>query len=299
MRVSTILLCASLTLFLGAACSDDGDTMVDAGITSDGSSTKTSALQAVVNSFTVPKTATEFTSDTDKNGTKENALGNIIAGFTPLLAGFDIQTTVGKYFTDGDIVLLLDVLAKDLTADPAMTLRVTEGTDPDKDPKNNFSGTAKLAVSGSPADLSGTIVAGELKAGPGTVSVPLPVGLTAVTVSMKATEITATVSSTGMTTGVITGAVSQTELNAKLLPALAKALDVAWKDPTSDAATKSLIKTFDVNSDASITASDLKSSPIFSAVLKMDVDLDGDKTPDAFSLGMGFTAVPCQIQTTK
>ena len=324
MRTLSALL-ATLLVALLAGCSDDstvktdgpkksdGPGKTDIGIT-DGPTTDKpkgditvvpAALQAVVNKITIPKTASEYAYDYDGTG-KKNALGGINAVLIGLkLQGFDFQTSIDQMVTGGDLLMLLDVQAKAIDNDPAMKVQAFLGDDLDSpaNPADNFSGSEELAVViGSPKDLilDGKIVANKLTAGPGTLIMPLPMGSTPVTVSLVLAHIEATLSSTpatAMTAGVLYGAVPWTDVDGKLIPAMATETDATYKSTSTPADVKAILKTaFDADGNGTITADELRNSLLLQAILKADVDTNKDGTADAMSFGVGFTAVGCKIK---
>jgi len=165
-----------------------------------------SQLQVVLNKFLMPKSATEYAYNYDGTGAK-NQLGAIASVMNNMqLQGFDFQTNVDTRVNGGTFLMLLDVLAKALTEDPAMKAQALLGQDLDspENPADNFSGTEPLGVkAGSPRYmiLDGKITAGKLLAGPGTLIAPVPAGATPETVTLHETRIEAEVSAAGMTNG--------------------------------------------------------------------------------------------------
>lgn len=302
--ITTITLAAALAL---AACSDSGNPADPdgGGGKQDGKVTKQdkgtsapSALKVVINHITLPKSDKDYAADVDGNGKSENQLARILVAFKTFNPTYDTQADVNSSLTEGKVLMLLDLLAKSLGSDPAAKVRFYMGSDPDKNPKNNFSGAAKLAVSAtSPTNLvlNGKLVGGKLTAGPGNMQLPLPMGTTPVIVGIRKARITATVSNSGMSKGVVTGAIPWADVEGKMLPSLAKTIDGVWKKPDTKPETKKLLKTLDTDGNGTISAKDLKDSGIIGLLLAADVDLDGDKKPDALSLGVGFTAVKCSF----
>ncbi len=303
MRTFKLFLCTCVMLSLSAACSDDdtpaGKLDGGGGATDQGGGGTPSALQAVVNKLLLPKSESDHASDVDGDGKKDNQVGKLMAAFKTLNPGYDAQADFNKFMADGKLLMLFDLEAKSIANDADARLRFYLGADADKDPKNNFSGSAKLKIDASgPKDLQikAKIVNRKLTAGPGELKIPVPIGNTPTLVTMKSTTLTATLATTGMASGRISGAIPQADVDNKLVPALAGALDKTWKDPKTQASTKNLLKGLDQDNDGKISAKDLKNNGLVGMLFSADVDLNNDKKKDALSMGVGFAAVPCKIQ---
>ena len=252
----------------------------------------------MVNKLILPKKIGDYAVDLDGNGTKDNQLGNILAGISGFIpAANSPQTMLDSQIKQGALLLLFDVLAKSIVNAASMTLKMYLGADLDSDATDNFTGTEEFGISSSsPTNLSmpGKIVAGALTAGPGTMTIPIPLGTTPVNVSLKLAQAKGTLTSSTLTSGQINGAIPWTEVETILLPAFASLLDDQYK--TGDATIKGIMAMFDTNKDGTITATELKTNLIIGIFLKADVDTDGDKKVDAMSAGLGFTGVSCKIK---
>jgi len=269
--------------------------------------TVASAMQAVVNKMTMPKSESEYAYDYEGKGTKKNALGKIngVLIALPGMQGFDFQSNIDGMLDQGDFLLMFDVQAKSITDDPAMKLQALQGMDLDSPPNanDNFSGSEELGVlPGSPQDLilDGKITASKIAVGPGSLVIPIPAGTTPTSVSVKQTRIEATLGSTpvsAMTSGVINGVIPWTEVDQKLIPQIADGVDATYKASTTPQATKDMLKvSFDANQDGTITAQEIRDNLLLKLVLAPDVDTNNDGTADAMSIGLGFTAVACTIK---
>ena len=272
----------------------------DQTVTPDLPPASSSAAQTVINKLLLPKSGGDYATDIDGNGTKDNQLGHIMGALALIGGGsFDPQKDLDLQVTQGNILLLFDVKAKSIKDDPAMQLQFYLGADLDSDPTDNFNGSEEFGInSTSPTNLilPGTIASSKL-AVKGSLLVPIPIGTTPTTVTLKNASVTSTLSSTGMSTGVISGAIPFADVNAKLLPALATQLDAAWKSAT-DPTLKGLLGGLDSDKDGTIEGTDLTGNLLIGIFIKADVDTDGDKTIDAMSVGMGFTGVNCKIKGT-
>jgi hypothetical protein len=319
MRAIRSLLALSLVFGLSAfGCSDDtGQTQLDQQVGGDISQVQDGGtpdgplgdqmvkadagppalLTVVINKLTMPADATEYTADLDGDGTKENKFGGINAALVG--AGFGLQSDLDSQINDGIIILLFEIFAKALTADPAMSLQFHQGYDTDNDAKDNFSGseTFGLAVT-SPSNLilNGAITGGKMDVGPGNLTIPIPMGATSLMVDLKKGLVTGDVSATGMTAGQINGAIPDTDVDTKIIPAMATLVDLYYKSSQTPPATVLILKAlFDGNADGKITADEIRNNALLKPLLAPDVDTDKDGTKDALSIGFGFTAVTCSI----
>jgi hypothetical protein len=291
----------------GAAC---GDGSAEAVIHPDAAKPDhmilPSALQAVMNSMTLPASGTDYACDFDGTGTK-NQLGAIMGLVTGLnLQGFDFQSTIDSLIRGGSFLMLLDVQAKAITDDPSMQVAAFLGEDRDipPDPNDNFSGNEELAVrSDSPPDLilPGKIAASNMAVGPGTFVIPVPIAIGSGpgTVSIVKAHLEAKLSAdprTAMTGGRLCGAIPWTEVDATIIPGLAYGLDTLAKSPGTPQSTRDqLLNLLDTDKDGTISAQEIRDNGLLKMVIKPDVDTNNDKTPDAMSIGMAFTAVGCKI----
>ena len=244
--MKTFKLCLSicLTLCLAVACSDDstGGQLDGGGGTVDkGTGSSPSALQTVVNKLMLPKSDQDYATDLDGDGKKENQVGKLMAAFKTINPEYDAQADFNKFVADGKLLMLFDLKAKGINNDNDAKLKFYQGVDGDKDPKNNFSGSASLKIDPKGPqnlELKAKIASHKLTAGPGEMKIPIPIGTTPTLVTLKNTKVTATLATTGMASGVISGAIPQGDVDGKLVPALAKVLDDLWKAKDTKPATK-------------------------------------------------------------
>jgi hypothetical protein len=258
----------------------------------------TSQLQVVVSGLVLPQSASEYAEDIDGDGTQDNQIARLLTAFKPMLGTFDPAVTTNSYLEEGSVLWLMDVVGHDLSDDTDVDVYFYAGADPDADLGNNCDGSPTLAVAAGTSQsqiLPGRIVGGDLEVGPGTVVVPLPIGSTGTPAEVTEVRVSGTVSATGIVDGQLTGAIRWTEIETKLLPALASAMDARYQDANTAQETLDMLENFDTDGNGAISAEDLVSSPTLSLAFAPDVDLDGDGDPDAFSVGIGFVAVPCTI----
>jgi|GEM_PF-1941210 hypothetical protein len=260
-------------------------------------STQPSAMETVVSEVMLPTNANDYATDLDGTG-KKNKLGEIISALT--IANMDMQAEINTALNTGQFLLLLEVLAPGIINEMNVDIQGYLGEDLDGDATDNFDGLEQFGISAStPAGLklTGAINSSHLFA-EGTLLVPLPLtaGPPAI-LTLKKAIIESDLSGTGMTNGIIAGAIPIAEVNSVLLPQLGQMLTDMLDNPNIDATMKAIVQNlFDTNKDGVITAAEIQGNFLLSQLLKPDVDTDGDGTPDALSVGIGFKAVLCTIK---
>ncbi len=174
---------------------------------------------------------------------------------------------------------------------------VCTGADGDLPPNaaNNFSGSGAFdveAASVGAVPLSGTIAAGDLTAGPGSISLLFTAGSGApVTLHLVGGRVRATVSESLMVDGIVGGGIPEAEVSALLIPAIHQAIaEVVGQDCTGDScdsgsAGEFLINAYDANNDWSISVAEIE------GLFASDLDLLDDGINESLSFGIGFTAV--------
>lgn len=320
MKRASCMLTTGLVVILIMGCGDDGaDTPADARIpdasvssdvktgadvttgadvaTGDGvvapDSGASAVLTTVMNTITMPKNDKQFAMDLDGNGSADNRLGGIL-GATGMF--FDPQSDLDKRINEGELLMLLELFAASPVDAPQAELRLYRGEDVDGDLGDNFAGQEEFALhADSPTDLAlqGAIAGAKLQVGPGEMVIPLPFGETLVMLTLKLSQIHADLSPgvQAMTNGQINGATPMSEIDSKLLPAIAATMTQKLNEPNPPL----LVTMMDANGDKTITAQELKSNILVSFLMAPDVDTDGDGKPDSMSMGMGFSAVTCTI----
>lgn len=301
MRALKYLLVVSLAAGL-VACSDDGAVsdstpLVDAPVTNPDGGTDgpvvypdgplppdagpAAALQVVIDKLTLPKSNTDYAKDLDGNGTKDNQLGGILGVMNTL--GIDMQTDLDNQINSGALSLLFEVFADSIADATDAKLQFHLGAPL---PTANEYGIATA----SPPNLvlDGAIVGGHYDGGPGTFTIPVPLGTT-VMLNLEKAYVSADVTSGGMTNGLINGAIPSNDVDQTLIPAIAQLM-------TDGMSQMPLLATFDANKDGTISADELRNNALLKLALAPDVDTDGDQKADALSVGMAFTAKACTIK---
>lgn len=249
-----------------------------------------SALQAVMNKLLMPKSGGDY-AWTFGGTVPKNKLGGIIGAVLLAAPTVDLQAQIDSQINDGSLILLFDLLADSLQNASPMNIVMTQGTDLDGNAADNFSGSEEFSVAATGPGIikvAGTITNGRLSAD-GDVTMAIPIGTTPAVLTLKSGHVEADVSPSGMVNGQVNGAIPMDQVNNTLIPSIAQLMN----DPTLDPTVKAL---FDADKDGTITALELQNNILIAFLLTPDVDTDGQNGPDALSIGLGFTAVPCKIQ---
>lgn len=322
MRLAKLLptLLLASTLPLAAACGGDdssGDGSVDPGGTNH---------TYVVSKINVPANGAEANmygldidgKPNDANNGIDNQLGMVLGNIGALAPTLDVQGSIDEQVDTGGIILLTNLLAKDLASASGVGMTVYLGENPsppacadgnDTACRKHLTGTAMFSIgANSPDDatLAGKIVAGKFTGGPGTVTlqIALSAGMPIDLPLQKAKAELTGISATGITGGKIGGAISKMDLETKVYPAIAATIRTTFerdcKTPaqggtpanncmcTGTGAT--LQSTFDKTPEDCVI-SDTEVVGFVAGLVSADIDLDGDGVADAVSLGVGIAAV--------
>jgi hypothetical protein len=275
----------------------------------------------VVSSITVPATAAQATKDygldIDGDGKADNQLGQVLA--TLKTQNIDVQSSVTTAVDDGTIVLLAEFQAKDFTSTSAAGMAIYLGDKNMITPKpcdtatppvcrKHLTGAGAFVVSaGSPKDalVSGPIVGGTFKGGPGKVSlqIALTQGQPALQLDLLGARASASgISADGITKGILAGAISKADLDGKVIPAIKDQLNSLITTtctaqpktppgcgcPANSTGAKVLTLFEAAPNDCVISKEEITSNSIIKSLLSADVNVDG---VEALSLGIGFSAV--------
>ena len=312
------LLLASL-LPLAAACGgDDGG---DGGIDPSGTN-----HTYVVSNVDVPSNGSEATAlgldidekDNDSNMGIDNQLGMVLGNIAAIAPSFNVQGSIDEQVDTGGIILLTNILAKELVNSSGVGMSVYLGANPnpaacadanDTVCRKHLAGGASFEIDASSPDdasLSGKIVAGKFTGGPGTVTLQIalsegmPIDLPLQMAKAELTGITAT----GIGGGKIGGAILKTDLETKVYPAIAATIRSSFTEdcpgsnpngnPPCDCMAGStgttLQSTFD-KTPKDCMISDSEVVGFIGGLVSADIDTDADGMADAVSLGVGVKAV--------
>ncbi len=324
------IMCSALGL---AACGgggddDDGSSNTDGGngTSPDGGGGNGTGVDPagenhtyVLSDIIVPATpgeASMYSFDLDETGSpSDNALGKLLANAADLL-DLNIQAVVREQIARGTVILLANLKATDLTNATRAGLYVYLGenaspapceSEADTECGKHLQGGATFDISADSPDnalIVGDDVQGRFNGGPGTVSfeISLLEGQPPLTFDLIAARAEVSVGEEDLTNGKLGGAITTTDVDGKIIPALATILNGivaeaactgAPPDCCEAGTTPAQILTFaDADHDCQVSAADLLANPILDTFLAADVDLLADVPgKDAISLGVGFSAV--------
>lgn len=319
--VKRVSVCLVGALSLGlVACGGGGDD--DGGDTIDPNGTDHTFVAASLN---LPENAAEammlgLDIDNKPNDGVDNQLGMVLGSIGALAPDLDLQTAVDEQIDQGDIILLANVKATDLANASGAGFFVFLGDNPnpaacmdanDMVCRRHLAGGASFSISASsPMDaaIAGRIVNGKFTGGPGNVNLQIALagGLPIDLPLQRAKAEVNSISATGWMTGKIGGAISQEDIDTNVIPAIADTVRTSF-DETCDTNTQggtmanmcncmsgetgeTLRGLFDKTPyDCNITNEEVQA--VVSGFLTPDIDLDGDGTNDALSLGIGVSAV--------
>ena len=318
--VNRSFVCIVGALSLGlVACGGGGD---DDGTTIDPTGTDHTYVAATLN---LPENAAEammlgLDIDGKANDGVDNQLGMVLGSIGALAPDLDLQMAVDEQIAQGDIILLANVKAKDLTNASGVGFYVYLGENPnppactdanDMVCGRHLTGTASFSIAASsPTDaaIGGRIIAGKFTGGPGTVNLQIALsgGVPIDLPLQRARAELTSISATGWTSGKIGGAISQEDINTEVVPAIADTVRTSFDETcatntqggtmanmcmcTAGETGETLRGLFDKTPyDCNITDEEVQM--VVSGFLTPDIDLDGNGTNDALSLGIGVTGV--------
>ncbi len=268
----------------------------------------------ITNQFSLPtdpEEAEAFARDLDGDGTKDNQFGNIVAALTQAAGsgtlGFD--TATGEAVLSGDIVMAHSLRTFSLANTKNATWQVWYGQ-PNPDIKLDGTDSVEL-LAGQPhsAKLAATIKNHVVKTVAGNIPLRLDFGAGPFVLKMSRAKIVATCTRAGCMNGKLTGALSAADIEAKLLPEIAKwinavvAEDCPGPDPDSCATNstgETLIGVFPEAfgpGDLVATPQELMENSLVQTLLRPDLNLvsgDGGQE-DHMSFGFGLTTVKATL----
>ncbi len=282
--------------------------------------------QYVVDTLLVPANATQSSNvaqDLDGDGVEDNALGGLL-GALGSTAGLDLQTSVDDQLDAGSFILLASIKATGLTNANNVGTFVFFGENPTPaactDPLDqdtcgkHLNGSASFEIAAnSPTDalMVGTLAGGGLTAGPGTVSIELPLGDEAIQLDLIAAHIDVTVTADGLTSGKLGGAITEDDVDTKLMPAVQSLIAGLITDDctpvgedcgcVNGSSGSQVLDFFDSNNDCMVPLAELNANSLIDATIRNpDLDLldatgafnpNSDGVNDSLSIGVGFSAV--------
>jgi len=308
-------------LFVVPGCSDDDTVTADSKVGTGDMGAKDGAVGCVsgscwdyvVNKVLLPLDKTTSDKYAFKVGGKGfNNLGTLLTTLKPTLKDTDMQANFDDQVCMGKNLVLMRLLAKALGNAASATLKswtaaktqcCTGTTCYDKTAKacvaasntTCFGGNGAFTTANKAANLSGSISAGNLKAGPTAMTLLVAAEAATLNIPLVGVSVTGTVSAGKISDGILNGAIPVAQVSGLYAP-LAKIINAEIKNSTTT--TAALIKgMLDTDKDGTITGKDLSTNAVLSAMVKGDVKVKDStgKEVDAISLGVGFTAVKAKI----
>lgn len=309
-----------------AACGDDdgGSTSPDAARPADAAPPDAAPPDAalrdglwyLMDAISVPESADDAVAvalDLDGNGQPDNALGGLLAALHNS-ADLPIAAAQMQAVESGHILQLVGIDAASLDDASSIPVLVSRGIDLDGDPADNVSGAEGFALDpldGADGQLTGVLIGGRLRAGPGTAPIQLAMfGVTPEVVALRGVGArlrVAAATGDGLAGGRSCGALTDEEADSVLIPAMGRAVDsIVQRDCDGAACTpgsqgEQLAGFFDENADGMVSEEEFRASSLIQSTIgNPDLDLfdaDGvfnprmDGIKDSLSLCLGFTAV--------
>jgi hypothetical protein len=309
MRVSPLL---ALSVCLAAALSIAGCNDGKGGDDDDAPETHHHFVADQILVPTNPQMADDFGFDLDDDTTPDNQLGNLHSS----LGNIDVQSLADELVLRGELNLLVDLAADDLTASGRGDLRTYEGENPSPSPctiqtdlatcGHHLDGTGLFdlaAGANATPFVEGDLAASSYSGDDGALTITLPIFDSFGTVHLvnAAAELT-TVSASGFASGRIGGAIPSSEVSSVIVPKFHDFVSaVISRDCTgnppptcgcmADSTGETLLGLFDDDDDCAVPLAEFENAALTQTLLAPDVDTDGDATKDAFSVGVGVSAV--------
>jgi hypothetical protein len=259
--------------------------------------------------------------DLDGDGVVDNKLGLIVATLADTSPSFDVNAEVNDDIQSGHILMVLRERVDQFGDDDVVVTQILKGEITDASPL--FEGNDELALHAD-ADtddfVCGRLTTNELMAGPAeAVDMPFPLpGMGALMFNLRQVQLLGTTTETGWTEVMLGGGVPEEQIDSVLYPALLQWMNELIQADPNDELAQGMIMLLDGLCDNTlegcestvqgagecdntadppvISETELRCSRMMSTALSPDVDLDGDGTPDAISVGLRIeAAVPVTI----
>ncbi len=313
----------------GAACSEPEPEWCAGGIDPLGD-----IYQYVASRLTVPTGEPQVDElglnlDSDEAELPDNGFGRFLVGLSGELGGLDLQAGIDVAVSRGQEIALIQLQTSSLQTTAGIGTWIVPGSDPSVAPcaspsdpvcGHHLDGSTAFQVAIDDAVrqiMTGQIVVGEVRAGPGMVVIQLPLfaDVPPLLLTLVGARLSGQVVVDHMS-GVFGGAITAADLHDQLLPGLLEQLNgviaLDCTDPpgpetpcgcTSERA-RQVVAAFDTQPSCTISAAELLASPV-GPLLEPDVDLfredeafdprHADGMRDALSVGLGFDAVGAQF----
>lgn len=227
--------------------------------------------------------------DVDGDGTIDNSLARSLGVFLAVGAiSFD------EYVTSGQLIQLHRLSAASPNGSAAATWEIFVG-EPIADP--DFEGEGSFTVASPLTVFEGKITGGRFEGSASALLLNLPIFGGQAPLPLARTRIESVVSATGCD-GAVGGAISEALFATGVSLAINAAIQAEGCGPEVPCSetVSAMLDLFDQNEDHEITPQELTGNMIWSLAFSPDIDTDGDKVPDAISVGWGFTCVGAKFE---
>jgi hypothetical protein len=274
-----------------------------------------------VSTLALPATsaaANSFALDLNGDGHPDNAFGNVLAVFSGGV-GLDLTTPTVAAVAAGTIVFLVEVRSQDpaFAQDNAAEATWYVGEPEPQPPLFDGTDTFRFDANYPPGRFVAPLAGGAfVSANPVTTNAPvelvlqLRLGSATVPLPLQGARLKFTTTPAGLAGGQVNGSIREEDIDNVFVPALAVMLNDMVQANPGTPTTMTLLGLFDTNpTDGAISVDEVATNPLFSSVLRPDVDIfdaggnyapnPANTSPDAMSLGFGFTAVASQAQLPR
>jgi hypothetical protein len=292
------------------------------------SMTEGDAYDYIATEVIIPTNATEADQigvDMDGDGVIDNALGGLVGIFPT--SSSNPNEDIAEAIVEGDYQLLGRLYVSSWPSDEAMAAQIFPGGPKDTldATEDNLTGSGNVHIAfNADRDLHvcGDLVGGDLETCPGELELPFFFLDSLITIPMQHAQLIShgTVDASGWTDVMLGGGLTQQTIDSDFIPYLQTYLNQATiEDPSSTAG--SFVLTFldaecsnnhpgceDVINDEGecatwdgdpntppLTLTELRCNSLVQGYLELDVDIDGDGTPDLLSFGVKVTTIPVNI----
>lgn len=253
-----------------------------------------SSYEYVITDIYVPRSLTEGVGvDYDGNGSVDNKLANLMGALLNESSEFEINDRLDNAIAQGELVVLGRILANNFTGDSTVAISIFEGDFTGTDPADIARGTGTF-VRDEQSTNAGTICgriygAGILQAGPGDVTLSLPVNATqTISFVLHHTRMEGITSPEGWQDMILAGAVLPEDLKNSIIPNYVD--NVNQEIQNDPQGSQFIVNTFDNRcspdiagcaghadcaADGIITATELMCNSTINTILTPDVTIQG------------------------
>ncbi len=233
--------------------------------------------------------------DFDNNGAVDNKLASLMGLLLSESSDFEINTRLAASIAEGKLVVLSRIMADNFTGDPSLSVSLFPGSFTGANPADIFDGTGTFewdTESQNVGTLCGRVYgAGMLQAGPGSVTLQLPVSDDLrLSIVLHHARMQGIASADGWDDMIIAGLVLPEDLKDSIIPNYVD--NVNHEIQSDPAGSQFILNTFDNRcsddipgcagnpgcvADGIITEAELKCNSIINTILTPDVTLDGQQ----------------------